>query len=126
MRKVSILFRKAPYGSVNNVEGFRVCTALAAYGAIGREQSEIDTNAIFIDDGVFAALKGQDPKGIGLPPEESAYKKLVDLDVKLYILEEALRERGIAREDLIETEYTIIDRSMLSELISQSDFTMSF
>jgi len=116
--KVIFLFRKAPYGSVNDVEGFRLCTAFAAM--------EIDTNAIFIDDGVFVALRGQDPKGIGLPPIDAAYKKLVSLNVKLYILEEALKERGISKENLIDIEYKLINRSELAKLISESDFTLSF
>ena len=118
MRKVNLLFRKAPYGSVNDVEGFRLCTALAAM--------EIETNAIFIDDGVFVALKGQDPKNIGLQSMEAAYRKLTSLDVKVYILEEALKERGISREELMEIEYSLINRNGLAELISKSDFTISF
>ena len=118
MRNVTFLFRKAPYGSVNNVEGFRLCTALAAM--------EIYTNAVFIDDGVFVALRGQDPKGIGLPPIDVAYGRLVSLEVKVYILEEALKERGISKEQLIDIECRLINREQLAELISESDFTLSF
>jgi len=118
MRKVNFLFRKAPYGSVNIVEGFRLCTAFAAM--------EVETNAIFIDDGVFVALKGQDPKSIGLPTVAAAYERLTGLNVKLYLLDEALKERGIAREDLIDTEYQLINRNGLAKLIAESDFTLSF
>jgi hypothetical protein len=39
-------------------------------------------------------------KGIGLPPIEAAYERLADLNVKIYILDEALRVRGISMEDL--------------------------
>lgn len=118
MKKVNILFRKAPYGSVNDVEGFRLCTVLAAL--------EIRTNAIFMDDGVFVALKGQDPENIGLPAIDAAYKRLVSLDVKVYILEEALKERGISQKELIDIEYELIKRDGLARLISESDFTLSF
>lgn len=115
---MNFLFRKAPYGSVNDVEGFRLCTAFAAM--------EIETNAIFIDDGVFVTVKGQDPEGIGLPPIDAAYGKLTNMNVRLYILEEALKERGISRKDLIETEFKLINRNALAGLISEADFTLSF
>ena len=118
MKKVSFLFRKAPYGSVNDVEGFRLCTALAAF--------DIKTSAIFIDDGVFVALRGQDPKDIGLPSIDVAYEKLVSLDVRIYILKEALAERGISQNELIDIEYELIGREELARLISESDFTLSF
>lgn len=118
MRRVNFLFRKAPYGSVNDVEGFRLCTAFTAM--------EIETNAIFISDGVFATMNGGNPEHIGLPSLVGAYKMLPSLNVKLYILKEALEERGISKNDLIETEYKIINRTELAELILQSDFTISF
>ncbi len=118
MTKVNFLLRKAPYGSVNDVEGFRLCTAFAAM--------EIDTNAIFIDDGVFVALSGQDPKAIGLPPVSAAYERLTDMNVKVFLLEESLKERGISREDLIGEDFNLIDKTELARLISESDFTLSF
>lgn len=118
MTTVNFLFRKAPYGSVNDVEGFRLCTAFTAM--------EIDVNAIFIDDGVFVALSGQEPKDLGLPPIDPAYKMLVNLNVNLYVLEEALKERGISKEDLIDIDYKLINRSEMARLISEGDFTLSF
>jgi len=118
MRKVTFLFRKAPYGSVNDVEGFRLCTALSAM--------EIPVNAVFIDDGVLVALRGQDPEGIGLPSMEVAYRRLTTLDVRVCILEEALKERGFSKDELMDIEYELINREQLAELISESDFTLSF
>jgi len=113
MEKVNILFRSSPYGKVNDIEGLRLCTALTAM--------EIDTNAIFIEDGVYALVRDQRPEGIGLPSIESACKNLAKFNVKVYVLEEALRKRGIKQEDLIKTDLKLISKREMAKLISEGD-----
>ncbi|MDY7042460.1 MAG: DsrE family protein, partial [Chloroflexota bacterium] len=51
--KVAIVMRKAPYGSVYTAEGFRTIMGIAVF--------EMNIDVVFLDDGVYALLKNQDP-----------------------------------------------------------------
>ena len=53
--KVAMLMRKAPYGTVYPAEGFRAMMGIAVF--------EMDICVVFLDDGVYTLLKGQDPAG---------------------------------------------------------------
>ena len=57
MEKVVVLLRKAPYGSVYSAEAFRTIMGIAVF--------EMDICVAFIDDGVYALVKGSKPGKIG-------------------------------------------------------------
>jgi sulfur relay (sulfurtransferase) DsrF/TusC family protein len=102
---------------VNNLEGFRLCTALTAM--------EINTNAIFINDGVYALVMGQRTENIGLPCTELVCKKLTSFGINVYVLKEALKKRGINQKDLTQVNCKFIDRIEMAKIISKSNHTIT-
>jgi len=61
-RKVLVLMRKAPYGSLYNWEGLQVLLIMGAY----KMQGLVDIAVAFVEDGVFAITQGQDPSSLGM------------------------------------------------------------
>jgi tRNA 2-thiouridine synthesizing protein C len=60
MSKVAVLMRKAPYGSVYTAEGFRAVMGIGIF--------EMDVALAFVDDGVYALVKDQDPDKLDMQP----------------------------------------------------------
>ena len=75
--------RKAPYGSVYTAEGFRTLMGIAVF--------EMDISVVFMDDGVYALLAGQDPAKLDMKPLGDGFPMLKDFDV-----EQVLRARRVA------------------------------
>ena len=70
---VAIVMRKVPYGSVYTAEGFRTIMGIAVF--------EMDISVVFMDDGVFALLKEQDPTQFDMKPLGDGFPMLKDFDV---------------------------------------------
>jgi sulfur relay protein TusC/DsrF len=117
MEKVLVLIRTSPYGTVMNMEGFRVCIGLAA--------CEMAVEAVLMDDGIYAVLKGQRPRKIGIASAEKAYSKIKsDFDVPLYVHEESLTKRGITGDDIIQAEK--IDTAGIRQKIAEAKTVLTF
>jgi tRNA 2-thiouridine synthesizing protein C len=91
--RVAFLMRRSPYGTVYPAEGFRAIMGTAVF--------ELDIVVIFVDDGVYVALKGQRPEGIDMKPLGDGFPGLVDVGVKeFYVHDASLAERGLSAADL--------------------------
>ena len=118
MDSIAIIFRKSPYGSVFVLEGLRIATAMTAY--------DLETHAIFCDDAVFALLKNQDPTLLGMASLEPAVKNLPRFDVKVYCVKEAMEQRMITEEQLIEiTDMKVASHAEISQLLVKVDTAIS-
>jgi len=92
--KVVVLMRKAPYGSVYTAEAFRSIMGIAVF--------ELDISVLFMDDGVYALVKGQNPAKLDMKPLGDAFPMLADVQVQeLYVHDESLAERGLRPQDLV-------------------------
>lgn len=92
--KVVMLMRKSPYGSVYPAEGYRAMMGMGVF--------EMNIRVIFMDDGVYALVKGQEPGGIDMQPLGNAFLGLADVGVKEFFAhDEALAERGLTAKDLV-------------------------
>jgi sulfur relay protein TusC/DsrF len=115
---VVILFRNAPYGTVFNAEGLRVCTGLTAL--------DVETHAVFMDDAVFTLLQGQTPKGIHMGDLSKGITPMIEFEVSVYVMKESLDSRGLTEDDIIKNdEIQIISKKELSKLIVEADVTFS-
>ena len=91
---VAILMRKAPYGSVYTAEGFRTMMGIAVF--------EMDLTIVFVDDGVYALLKNQDPSKLDMKPLGDGFPMLAEFDVEKFLVhDESLQERGLTKDDLL-------------------------
>ena len=91
---VAVLIRKAPYGSVYTAEGFRSIMGIGVF--------EMDVSVLFVDDGVYALVKGQNPAGLDMKSLGDAFPMLPDFGVtKFYVHGQSLRERGLTTDDMV-------------------------
>jgi tRNA 2-thiouridine synthesizing protein C len=115
---VAILMRKAPYGSVYTAEGFRTIMGIAVF--------EMDISIVFVDDGVFALLKDQDPTQFDIKPLGDGFPMLRDFDVeKFYVHDESLSERGLTPDDLV-TEAEIVDGTQIAAILESAGKVLPF
>jgi sulfur relay protein TusB/DsrH len=77
------------------------------------------------DDGVYMALKGQDPNEIGQENNLKQLADLVDLGGKIFVLGPSLETRGIERSELID-DITIIERTDLVKLLKEHELFINF
>jgi tRNA 2-thiouridine synthesizing protein C len=95
---------------------------------------------LFVDDGVYQLVKGQDTAEIGMKNFSPTYRTLGDYEVKsIYVDKESLESRGLTQDDLVqiawedwETEEEIenivevVDAARCAELMDESDVVFSF
>ncbi len=126
------LNRKAPYGTIYAWESLEVVLIGAAFDQV--------VSLMFMDDGVYQLVKGQDPSGIGMKNFSPTYRTLGDYEVKnVYVDRDSLAARGLSADDLVkiagedvdteeevENIVTVIDRARGCELMAQADVVFSF
>jgi tRNA 2-thiouridine synthesizing protein C len=110
--------RKAPYGSVYTAEGFRTIMGIAVF--------EMDISVVFMDDGVFALLKRQNPAQFDMKPLGDGFPMLRDFDVeKFYVHDKSLAERGLSAEDLV-MDVEIVDGAQIAALLESAGKVLPF
>ena len=118
VKKFMFVNRKAPYGTVYALEGLEVVLISAAF--------DQDVSMVFIDDGVYELVKGQQTKAIDMKNFSPAYRALEGYDIeKLYVDEESLKARGLTTERLL-VSVEVLNSAQLAELMDQQDVVISF
>lgn len=132
IKKFLYLNRKAPYGTIYAWESLEVVLIGAAF--------DQEVSLMFMDDGVYQLVKGQDPSGIGMKNFSPTYRTLGDYEIKhVYVDGDSLTARGISQNDLlriawedmetgeeVENIVTVIDPARVSELMAEADVVFSF
>ena len=115
---VAIVMRKAPYGSVYTAEGFRTIMGIAVF--------EMDISVVFMDDGVFALLKDQDPAQFDMKPLGDGFPMLRDFDVEnFYVHDGSLAERGLTADDLV-MEVELVDGAQIAAILETAGTVLPF
>ena len=118
IKKFMFVNRKAPYGTVYALEGLEVVLISAAF--------DQDVSMVFIDDGVYELVKGQQTKAIDMKNFSPAYRALEGYDIeKLYVDEESLKARGLTTERLL-VPVEVLNSAQMAELMDQQDVVISF
>ena len=118
MDTVAVLMRKAPYGSVYTAEGFRTLMGIAVF--------EMDISVVFLDDGVYALLAGQDPGQLDMKPRGDGFPMLRDFGVqRFYVHDESLAERGLTTEDLV-MEVEVVSGAQIAEIMEAAGKVLPF
>lgn len=93
MNKVLIVFRQGPYSNAAGQEGLDAVLAASSMN--------LDTEVLFIDDGVFLLNQGQNLSHSELRDYTKGFKALEDFGVeKAYVESHAMVARGLAPESL--------------------------
>ena len=126
------LNRRSSFGTVYALESLEVVLITAAF--------EQDVSLVFIDDGVYQIVEGQNTDGISMKNFSKTYHGLGDYEInKLYVSAESLEERGLTEEDLMPLVYEdedddweekpsvkIVSNAELSKIMSEQDVCLSF
>jgi len=115
---VTILMRKAPYGSVYTAEGFRSMMGIGVF--------EMDISVLFADDGVYALVKNQDPAALDMKPLGDGFPMLPDFGVdKFYVHDRSLSERGLTPDDLV-IEVEVVDAAGVARILEATGIVLPF
>jgi tRNA 2-thiouridine synthesizing protein C len=118
VEKVAILMRKAPYGSVYTAEGFRSVMGIGVF--------EMDAVLIFVEDGVYALVKDQNPEQLDMQPLGEGFPMLPEFGVNgFYVHQPSLEERGLSVDDLV-IKVQLIDNAGLAKLLAEYGAVLSF
>ncbi len=117
VKKFLFVNRKAPYGTVYALEGLEVVLIAAAF--------DQDVSMVFLDDGVYAIVKGQDTKAINMKNYSPTYRALDDYDVeKIYVEKESMEARGLTSDDLV-IPVEIVSAEKLRDIMDSQDVVIS-
>ena len=115
---VAVLMRKAPYGSVYTAEGFRSMMGVGVF--------EMDISVLFVDDGVYALVKGQNPAALDMKPLGDGFPMLEDFGVtRFYVHDRSLRERGLTPEALV-MDVQLVDDEGVADVLASSELVLPF
>jgi tRNA 2-thiouridine synthesizing protein C len=118
MKKFMFVNRKAPYGTIYALESLEVVLIAATF--------DQDVSLVFIDDGVYELVKGQQTKGIGVKNFSPSYRALDGYDVeKLYVERESMQLRGLTEADLI-VPVEVLSSTEMGALMAEQDVVLSF
>jgi sulfur relay protein TusC/DsrF len=117
VESICVMVRKAPYGTEDAFAGLKLALATTANG--------MDTSVIFAEDGVFCAMKDQNPEQLAMPSIMDVIDDLLSLDVRLFCVKGDLTARHIDREELIE-DIHFIDGNDLSRMTMECDAQATF
>jgi len=118
VKKFMFVNRKAPYGTIYALESLEVVLITATF--------DQDVSLVFIDDGVYELVKGQQTKGIGVKNFSPSYRALEGYDVeKLYVDSASLTRRGLTEADLL-VPVELLDAQQMGQLMAEQDVILSF
>ena len=117
MRNVSIILRRAPYGTIDAPEAIR--------HALGAVTDELPVQLILVDGGVHAARKGQDTGTTGYLSAEEGIRDCLDMGVTVYVDGRSLKDAGISASDLVDGVTVAVDGELAS-IMKNSGTTMIF
>jgi tRNA 2-thiouridine synthesizing protein C len=118
MKKFMFVNRKPPYGTIYALESLEVVLIAATF--------DQDVSLVFVDDGVYELVKGQDTKGTGIKNHSKTYRALEGYDVeKLYVERESLEARGLSEDDLI-VDVEVLSTAAMADLMAAQDVVLSF
>lgn len=118
MKKFMFVNRRAPYGTIYALESLEVVLIAATF--------DQDVSLVFLDDGVYELVKGQDSKAVGIKNFSPTYRALEGYDVeKLYVERESMQERGLGESDLL-VPVEVLSSAEMAALMAEQDVILSF
>ncbi len=118
LKKFMFVNRKAPYGTIYALESLEVVLITATF--------DQDVSLVFIDDGVYELVKGQQTKAIGIKNFSPSYRALDGYDVeKLYVDQISMDQRGLTEADLL-VPVEVLSAEQMGQLMAQQDVILSF
>lgn len=87
---------------------------------------EQDVTMIFVDDGVFQLLNGQDATVAGFKNHSKSYRALEFYDIEnIFVCQESLQSRGLSKSELC-VEVELFENKGLSSILEQYQHVVTF
>ena len=110
--------RRAPHGTIYALESLEVVLAAAAF--------EQRVTVLFLDDGVFQLLKGQETGSLGVKNFSPTFRALESYEVERIVVErQSLELRGLSENDLI-IPVEVLAEEQVSNLFETHDVLLNF
>ena len=116
MGSISIILRKAPYGTTDAAEAIR--------HALGGATEEMEVHLLLVDGGVNAAIRRQDTASTGFVNIGEGIGDCIDMDVVVSVDRKSVMEAGL--EQHLVDGVKLVDRSEIAALIKATDTIMIF
>ncbi|MDO9536985.1 MAG: DsrE family protein [Thermoplasmata archaeon] len=117
-KKIMISLMHGTYGHHDDCYGaIQLANAIVAKGG--------EVTLFLRSDGVYFAMKAQNPTGLGLPNNLAEISDFLELGGTIKVDSNALTSRGLEPRDLID-EAEIMDSALAIDLIEQHEFCLTF
>ena len=121
VESVVVITDQSPVGKNSAAEAIRIGSGFVALGEYIRCQ------VVFTGDAVYLLNKNAKPNAVGMDPMDEVIEMADLSDLELYVMDSALKEAGMTKEDLIEYEsLKIINLTELTDLIEQAAVCFRF
>ncbi len=110
-KEIVILLRQPPHGILYPVEGLRMSVAVSG---------DFEPITVAINDGVYTFLKDVDKTMYSMH-----INFLEDIDLEIYVDKKSLDERGLTKDDLIDS-VEIKEHGEILKIIQNSTVTIPF
>jgi len=121
IESVVVISDQSPIGRNSAIEAIRIGSGFTALGEI------IDCKVVLTGDAVYLFNKYCNPEAVGMDPLTEVLEMADLSDLEVYLIDSALNEAGITKEDLVEYEnLKIINYDDLTELIANADTSFRF
>ena len=121
VKSVVIISDQSPIGRNYAMEAIRIGSGFTALGEY------IDCKVVFMGDAIYLFNKNSKPETVGLDPLTEVLEMADLSDLEVYLIESALTDAGLSKDDLIEYEnLKIINYNELAELIANADTCFRF
>ncbi len=112
MKSILICCDKSPHGTNITAEALRIASGFLGLGPT------IDCKIVFDEDAVYFLVKNTNTGGLKVDPLTEPLELLDLVDAEIFVIERALKERGLTREDLIDySNLNIITTAELARIV---------
>ena len=121
VQSVLIISDQSPVGKNFAAETIRIGSGFVALGEF------IDCKIVFMGDAVYLLNKNISPEAVGMDTTDEVLEMADLSDLELYVIDSALDDAGLSKEDLIDYEnLKIINLDELTNLIENADTCFRF
>jgi len=118
MKKLCILFRCSPHGTVRGREGLDLALLSASF--------EQEVSLVFVDEGVLHLIKDQQPDLIGAKDYISTFKALPLYDIdSVFVCKQSLADYGLSHS-LLSIPVTVVNDEAIAAHLKQVDEVLVF
>lgn len=121
IESVVIICENSPIGKNSAIESIRLGAGFMGLG------EEIECKLIFMGDAVYTLSKNADPKAVGTDSFEEPLEMADLSDLEINILDSALSDAGLTRDDLTDYEnLRVISENDLIEILENATTAFRF